>query len=254
MTRKQRELGAREDVLLGAAKDLLVKGGYHGLTMARIGEATGYSKGTVYQHFPCKEEVVMALAYLSIEKQQELVRRAAVFRGTSRERMLAIAEATDLFSRLYPDDARIFQIMNGEAIMQKASPESISRMRTSARETVQIMVGILRDGVAQGDLVLGDGTRPEEIIFHFWLLGEGGKAAALSWMPPSEMGIEDTFGSLVKTSLLLADGYGWQPLSTEWDYADTMRRIRAEVFPKEAGRLHDAADRAPRLEARVGTS
>jgi len=29
------------------------------------------------------------------------------------------------------------------------------------------------------------------------------------------------------------DAYGWRPLSTEWDYRETMRRIYREVYPSE---------------------
>ena len=31
----------------------------------------------------------------------------------------------------------------------------------------------------------------------------------------------------------LLDSLGWRPLSTEWDYGDTMRRIYNELFPSE---------------------
>jgi hypothetical protein len=27
------------------------------------------------------------------------------------------------------------------------------------------------------------------------------------------------------------DGFGWRPLSSEWDYRSTMRRIHEELFP-----------------------
>ena len=125
MTRRQREVQAREELILDVARELLLEGGYHGLTMARVADGAEYSKGTIYHHFSCKEEVIIALAARSVEKQRVLVERAATFSGRPRERMLAVGEATQLFSLLYPDEARIFQIMNGEAITQKGSKESL---------------------------------------------------------------------------------------------------------------------------------
>ena len=117
LSRKQRDLIERGNLLLEIARDLLLKGGYHGLTMAQVALRAGSSKGTVYQHFSCKEEMIITLAAESVEKQRELVERAAMFRGRPRERMLAIGEATELFAQLHADDARIFQIMSGEAII-----------------------------------------------------------------------------------------------------------------------------------------
>ncbi len=238
MTRKQRELQKREDLLLDEARELLLKGGYHGLTMARVAEATAYSKGTVYQHFSCKEELIVALAAQSVTKQRDLVERAARFRGRPRERMLAVGEATELFARLHSDDARIFQIMNGEAITQKVSQESLWRMRNSANHTVSIMFGIVRDAIAQGDLTLPEGHRAEDLIFHMWLIGEAGKASVSSWLPPQEMGIRNPFASILRSTQLLGDGYGWQPLADEWDYAETQRRILSEIFPAESKKVY----------------
>ncbi|MCP4641677.1 MAG: TetR/AcrR family transcriptional regulator [bacterium] len=235
--RKRRERDAREALLLDAGRKLLLKGGYHGLTMARVAEATSYSKGTVYHHFSCKEELIIALAARSYEKQRDLVDRAALFKGRPRERMVAVGEATAIFARLYPDDARIFQVVNGEAITQKASEEALRRLRDGAHHNLNVMHGILRDAVVQGDLTLRDNVPPEELVFHFWLLGEAGKAASSSWMPPQEMGIDDAFGSIMHTGTVLGDGYGWRPLSTEWDYAATLARVREEVFPRECRRI-----------------
>ncbi|MBX7259264.1 MAG: TetR/AcrR family transcriptional regulator [Candidatus Hydrogenedentes bacterium] len=39
-----------------------LKSGYHGLTMGRLAEAAECAKGTVYQHFSCKEDLSVALA------------------------------------------------------------------------------------------------------------------------------------------------------------------------------------------------
>lgn len=250
LTPKQREIQEREIAVLDAARRLLLRGGYHGLTMARIAESTDCSKATVYQHFGCKEEVIVALAALSVDKQRALVERAVMFRGRPRERMLAIGEATEIFARLHADDARIFQIMNGEAITQKVSEKSLWRLRSSALRTVDMMLGVIHDGVAKGDLCFADGGGAKDFVFHLWLLGEAAKASVTSWMPPVDLGVTHVFGSLVRSSTLLADAYGWRPLSTEWDYDATRERIFAEVFMRESRLIQERVQaQAPRSEA-----
>ncbi|MEO1235180.1 MAG: helix-turn-helix domain-containing protein, partial [Planctomycetota bacterium] len=61
LTRKQREIADRERLILDHARRMLLDGGVASLSMDRLAEAIEYSKGTVYQHFSSKEDVVAAL-------------------------------------------------------------------------------------------------------------------------------------------------------------------------------------------------
>ena len=237
LTPKQREVNEREGQFLEIARDLLFKRGYHGLTMDRIADATEYSKGTVYHHFRCKEEIIITLARRSLDRRLGLFERAATFRGRPRERMVAVGEAVEICTRLYPHDWMFFQIINAEAIIQKASDKLLYEMRASAHRCANVMTGIVRDGVAQGDLVLPPGTKPEELTFALWALTEGTYAVS-SWISPSEVGIADPYGTVMKNCDVLGDGYAWRPLSTEWDYAETRRRVRGEIFPGEARKAY----------------
>lgn len=238
LTRKQREIREREVRLLDIARELVLDKGYHGMTMARIAGRLDVAKATVYQHFSCKEEIIIALAGRSVDLQRGLVDRAARFQGTPRERMYAIGEATQLFAFLYPEDARIFQLINAEAITQKASEASLARLRLSGRETASVMNGIARDAIARGDLHLEPGDTIEDLTYQFWLMGESTKAAMWSWMPPQELGVADPFEAMFHNGMIIGDAYGWRPLSNEWDYQYTRRRIRKEVFPSECRKAY----------------
>ena len=242
---KKQEILNREGLVLKVAREILLERGYHGLTMARIASAVGCPKATVYKHFPCKEEVILALATESVEVQRALVERAGTFRGRPRERMAAVGVATQLFAVLHADDSRIFQIVNGEAIFQKASEKSIWGLQRCGLRTVDVMLGIIRDAIAQGDLTLPAGHTAEDIIYILWLLGEGGKAAPHTWLPPQDLGIESPFAAVIKTGQVLADGYGWRPLSTEWDYTATIERVWREVFPAEQRKVLGRRASAP---------
>lgn len=75
---------------------MLVDDGYHGLNKFRIAKSLQYSKGTIYSHFSCKEEIIIALAIQTREERTDgLFRRAAAFHGRSRERMPAIGVAAE---------------------------------------------------------------------------------------------------------------------------------------------------------------
>ncbi len=235
---KQCEIREREGRLLEVARELIIARGYHGLTMARIATRLGVAKATVYQHFSCKEEVIMALASHSVDLQRELVERAAAFQGNPRERMFAVGEATQLFATLHPDDARIFQLMNAEVITQKAAEVSLLRLRASAWQTASAVNGIIRDAIAQGDLQLKESGAIESLTYMFWEMGESAKAAMWSWMPPGELGIANPFDAMFHCGQIIGDAYGWRPLSSDWDYQSTRRRVRREVFPSECRKAY----------------
>mgnify|MGYP001820983313 CR=1 FL=1 len=54
LTRKQREILEREELILSAAQKLLHEQGYNHLTMDRVAETVEYSNGTIYNHFASK--------------------------------------------------------------------------------------------------------------------------------------------------------------------------------------------------------
>lgn len=238
LSKKKREILERRETLLDLARQMLFERGYHGLTMARLAEAIDHSKATVYQQFSCKEEIIIALACRSVDAQRALVERAATFQGHTRERMVAVGEATELFAHLNRDDARLFQLINAEAITQKAPPQSLWPLKSSAMRTVGILNGIIRDAVAQGDVVLDPQTRPEELTFYLWLLGESSKGTESIWLHPTEMGVSNPYALMFRMGNVVGDWYGWRPLSWEWDYEETRRRVRREIFPRESAKVY----------------
>jgi AcrR family transcriptional regulator len=233
LTRKQRALIEREELILDVTRDLLLDRGYHGLTMDRIAEAMEYSKGTIYQHFPCKEEVLTELGARILRKRLAMFERAATFEGRTRERMVAIGEAGELFFRLYPDDFRILQIIKAEAITRKVSEERQAKMRAAEYRVLEIILNIAREAIEQGDLTLAPGVLPEEIPFGLWSMTDGGYGNILRGIPMSEIGIKDPIHSVIRACEILGDGYGWRPLASEWDYEATRKRVRRTLFADE---------------------
>jgi AcrR family transcriptional regulator len=57
---KDRQREERERLILDAAEELLAEKGYHEMSIDEIAAHVGVSKGTVYLHFPSKEELVLA--------------------------------------------------------------------------------------------------------------------------------------------------------------------------------------------------
>ncbi len=238
-SRKQRELHEREELFLKVARRLFIEKGFHGLTMDRIAEETEYSKGTIYLHFGCKEELILELGKRSRKQRLEFIARGAAFSGRPRERMMGVGVAAEIHARLYPDDVRIWEIMNAESIIEKIPDDRQPDLKALDVAMLRIVIGLVRDAVDCGDLELQPGQTPEAVTFGFWTIADGGIAAIMSGAPLDHLRFQDPYEAIFTNCHMLADGYGWQPLSTEWDYHATYERIRREIFPAECGLVFD---------------
>ena len=240
LTRKQREIREREELILQKSREILLERGFHGLTMDRVAEAVEYSKGTVYQHFASKEDVLVALAAQTLRKRTELFERAATFRGRTRERMTAIGVADEIFVTNFPLHARTEKLIHSAAIQSKADQERLLSVANCERRCFDIGLGIVRDAIAQGDLVLPEGIGPEVVTFGLWSVSVGAHFIASGGQAMPFGGDEDPQRGLEWNQQTLLDGYGWKPLSSEWDYDATRRRIEDEVFAEEIRELTHA--------------
>src|SRR5882757_4491879 len=59
---------ARRNQLLGAAQEVFVAQGYHAAAMDDIAECAGVSKPVLYQHFPGKLDLYLALLDVSCDR------------------------------------------------------------------------------------------------------------------------------------------------------------------------------------------
>jgi AcrR family transcriptional regulator len=234
---KQQEIRDREIRIMGVARGILLSRGYYGLTMDRVAEESQCPKGTMYQRFGCKEDIVLALATQCLEGRLSMMRRGAAFSGRSRERVLAVGEAVSLYSRLNAADSRILHTAMGP-IREKGSPERVAAIVAVENEAIETILGPLRDGVAQGDLVLEGESTLEEMAFAFWSLVDGSYTLIESGVPQRTLGLIHPFYTIYRVFNILADGYNWRPLFAEQDWEETLAEVRRAAFPEEAQELY----------------
>jgi len=235
LTGKQREIRLRDAQFIEAAQGILLRDGYHGLTMAQVAAATGFSKGTVYNHFSCKEELVVALGSRLRGERLALMERAISVPGRPRERMVAIGESAEHFARTNPSGVRVLNLIYAEAILEKVSDEQREALLDFDARALNFMVAIVEEAIAAGDLTLPPRTTPQELSFALWALVDGGAAAAVSGIPLEKVGIPDAYAAIGRGGHMLMDGAGWRPLTTEWNYSETSKRIKAAVFARAVG-------------------
>ncbi len=233
-SRKQREVQHREQMLLEVGRQMLIEHGFAGLSMDRLAEATEYSKGTVYQHFSTKEDLVAALAAQSIERRRSLFDRASRMSGRPRERMTAILVADELFARLHPHYFRSELIIKMANLENRASSDRLRTLERLDSDCSDVPRGLIAEAIQIGDLVLTPPRGEGEILFGLFSLAIGTHAIMLNHASLlSEWRIGPPLPSFRRNLQSLLDGYGMRPLSTEWDYEATRLRAMKEVFADE---------------------
>jgi AcrR family transcriptional regulator len=80
---------ARRRQLLGAAQEVFVAQGYHAAVMDEIADRAGVSKPVLYQHFPGKLDLYLALLDESAEELVRVVREALVSTTDNSQRVSA---------------------------------------------------------------------------------------------------------------------------------------------------------------------
>jgi AcrR family transcriptional regulator len=235
-SRKEREREAREGLILDVAERLLAARGYLGMNMDQIAQETEYSKGTIYQHFSCKEEVLIALTDRMAAERVAYFQRAATFRGLSRERMAAVGLSLDLFFALNPHHFVIEQIVTADSIRDKTSESRRLALQEKEGACMGVVTGIVRDAVAQGDLAMPEGVTAEGIVYGLWITTAGGMSMMIGKPDLRHLGFGDPAEALQRTQNAILDGYGWRPLTGEHDYEASRQRALVEVFPDEARR------------------
>ena len=235
-SRKQREIVQRELHLLDVARGMLIAQGYAGLSMDRLAEATEFSKGTIYQHFSTKEDLVMAMAAQSSEILASMFERLKSFEGRPRERFQGLVIADEYFSRLHPHAFRSEMIIKMADLEGRASDERRAALQIQENRCSSLIRGFLEVAVAVGDLA-PDASQCD-IMLGAVCLAIGTHMATSNYRGfLAQIGPVDPFTATRVSAQALLDGFGWKPLSSEWDYAATYLRIEREVFADESRSL-----------------
>lgn len=230
VSRKQREIQEREARILEVAGRLLVEDGYLKLNMDRIADEIEYAKGTVYQHFRNKEDIIVALSVAAHQKTAELFRTASGFKGGSRQRATAVGVASVLMNSLYPDSLQIHRVTRNPAILEKAKSERQQQLAASEGACMAVLAEIVRDAEADGDVALPEDIAAEDVVFGMWAMSTGAYEILAAGIPLVEQGVRDPLAALWHNFMRLLDGYGWKPLSVEEDYRTIRARAWRELF------------------------
>jgi AcrR family transcriptional regulator len=233
--RKERQKAEREKMILDVSRRLLLEQGFSGLTMDRLVKEVEYSKGVVYEHFKSKEDLVLALAVESMERRAAWFSRAVTFQGRHRERIMAIGVGEELFVRLNSQYFHTEQIIRLSLLSERASDERYDALLRKEGNCFKSVLSIVNDAVEAGDFKLPPTLIPADIVFSLWSHNFGAYSIMHSARDVlAAVGVTQVFANVRLSCNAMLDGMGWRPLTTEWDFEASYRRILREVFPQES--------------------
>jgi TetR/AcrR family transcriptional regulator len=152
--------------LLAAAADQFARLGLSGANINEISLAAGLAKGTVYNHFPSKEELFLAV----VEEACQLAAQGAEELGpeaSTRERLRAVLVSDVAWAREHEAFARVLV-----REVFTADPRFYPRVIEAAAPFISRVRSILADGVSRGEI--RPEPPPEELALLFVGLGELG--------------------------------------------------------------------------------
>ena len=232
-TRKQREIQEREQQILALARQILVGEGYQALSMDRLAAEMEYAKGTLYNHFPNKEEIVAALAIESMELRRGMFERAATMSPKTRERMIAVGLACDTYAIDCATHFAVEQMLRDAIIWEKSSEKRQQLIRQCEHRTMGIVAGIVRDAVAVGDLCIPSGLTAEELVFGLWSLNYGSYVLMNSSPSLAEIGIQQPVRTIRYHGWTLLNGYNWLPLMSFEETEKLLESFRERLCDHE---------------------
>jgi AcrR family transcriptional regulator len=160
-----RQIARREDIrdlILDAVDGLLARFGYKKMTMEDVAKQVGIGKGTIYLHFPSKEELVLA----HIDRIGEtVVRRLRETAGSpdSAERKLRRMLVLRVLHRF--DSVAHYTQSLGDLLSSVRAPLLVRRQATFEKEAA-VFEDALRDGARLGVLDCPDPRTTSFVLIH----------------------------------------------------------------------------------------
>src|ERR1700730_10075446 len=106
---KEKQRREREELIIQAAEEVLQEKGYYETSMDEIAARVGIAKGTIYTHFPGKEELVMAIFTRTMQTFLEGIDEVIETEPTPRAKLEALLQF--VYTGLYSKQTRLLSSM-----------------------------------------------------------------------------------------------------------------------------------------------
>lgn len=138
--------------ILDAAQRLFVLHNYDDVTMTKIAQEAGMTKGAIYHHFKGKKKLFLKMMESYLNALQVTLHQAVAREGTTRERL---QDLTTRYLQLPLQEQRLVQLVRRDN-SRFTGAERTKLVRAYQDALPNQIERILRDGIASGEIMAGD--------------------------------------------------------------------------------------------------
>lgn len=143
ISRRDREKSARREEIITAAEQEFCKSGFEKTSMDTIAKESQFTKRTLYQYFPSKEELFLTVAARIHERLLDYYEKALKVDGSSFDKMRLIGNAYVKFALEHPES---FLLLEANFIQVNSSSQGLSALHKSRDKALSMMSQIIRSG------------------------------------------------------------------------------------------------------------
>lgn len=148
--RKAQEVTERERMLVRLALEIIRRDGFHNLTLGRLAEESAFSKGTVYNHFTCREDLLIELSTESARRQARYFQAVADLPWSAVQTLYGLVLAYVHHAELSPVLFECSITARTDAVCALASEDRLRRRDLVEAQLAQIIGSVVDRTVSAG--------------------------------------------------------------------------------------------------------
>ncbi len=150
--RKEREKLARKKAIIDAAREVFFEHGFQATTMDQIAEVAEVSKGSLYLHFPTKEELYVTILVQGLEMLLQRFQKAVQGVKDWETRIRNIGKAYYDFYREERNYSQILFLLQHGEIAPKVSDQVIQTTFERGLSCLNILCQAIEAGMAKQEI------------------------------------------------------------------------------------------------------
>jgi AcrR family transcriptional regulator len=146
---KEKQRLERENLILAAAEDAFLEKGFHETSMDEIAARVGIAKGTVYLHFACKEDLLIAIFTRDMQKNLQNLDTIIQTDADIETKLKAIIR--DMYLGLYSKQTRLMASLVNSTNPQKLFKEKGAPVHEIWKTVMERISTLLDEGKRTGE-------------------------------------------------------------------------------------------------------
>ena len=154
----------RAEYILGVAETVLSEKGYRDASMDEIAARAGVSKGTLYQHFSTKDDLIFALIDQSLVRFEQIIQQASVAPESAQSKLERILRAVHV--EQHGVRTQLHRLLESDEDLRSRAQQHQRKLRARVDQATGQIRSILEEGKAGGAF---DTTISTELMLQTFL-------------------------------------------------------------------------------------